>query len=673
MESTSIEMSKSQLSTDQSESLLGGKNADPSSPVNTANISWQGISASTKQGKRCFKVVPPKAILKSVSGKVDSGQLLAVMGPSGSGKTTLLNVLTGRNLSQYDIEGTVLVNGSPARIDTMKSLSGYVQQGSIFVPQLTVKEYLVFQSLVRMDSHLSPAERSQRIEEVITELGLGKVANTRIGNRYDDLVGSGISGGELRRLSLAAEILTNPPLIICDEPTSGLDSYLAENVVNMMKNLAHSGRTVICTIHQPSSEVFILFDRLLLLAEGQVAFMGSLAEAQEHFTSLRMVVPQNFNPADFYLRLLSTIPGNEVECEERIKLICGSYREKQREAAQALEVNGLKGGDGVQPPEEALKTSEPTTTVKVRTGNPYKATWCGQFRALLWRSFITNSREPMITRIKLSQTITVALLLGIVYWSQPNEQGQYDQKAIMNINGAIFILIINLTFMNIFSVVNTFCSELSIFLREHNDGMYRVDTYFLSKQAAELPFQILMPTVLVMILYQMIGFNSSMESYLLFLFVSNLIANCGISFGYMISCMSSSTKMAIALSSPLILPLLLFGGFFINNNSIPIYFEVFKYISWFYYGNEALVIAQWKNVDNIICEKQLAQQSNSTAVSASAHSTSEHRCLHHGSSIIEELSFNVNNSLLDMCCLVTLIIAMRAVAFIALLHKSKKR
>ncbi len=130
-------------------------------------------------------------------------------------------MLTGRNLSQYDIEGTVLVNGSPARIDTMKSLSGYVQQGSIFVPQLTVKEYLVFQSLVRMDSHLSPAERSQRIEEVITELGLGKVANTRIGNRYDDLVGSGISGGELRRLSLAAEILTNPPLIICDEPTSG--------------------------------------------------------------------------------------------------------------------------------------------------------------------------------------------------------------------------------------------------------------------------------------------------------------------------------------------------------------------------------------------------------------------------------------------------------------------
>lgn len=176
-----------------------------------------------------------------------------------------------------------------------------------------------------------------------------------------------------------------------------------------------------------------------------------------------------------------------------------------------------------------------------------------------------------------------------------------------------------------------------------------------------------MPTVLVIILYHMIGFNSSVESYLLFLFVSNLIANCGISFGYMISCMSSSTKMAIALSSPLILPLLLFGGFFINNDSIPIYFVVFKYISWFYYGNEALVIAQWKNVDNIICER------NSTAETSAAAHSSEHRCLQHGSSIIEELSFDVNNSLVDMCCLVTLIIAMRSLAFIALLHKSKKR
>lgn len=145
-----------------------------------------------------------------------------------------------------------------------------------------------------------------------------KCSNSRIGNRYDDLVGSGISGGELRRLAFAAEILTNPPILICDEPTSGLDSYLAESVVKMLRKLTNSGRTVICTIHQPSSEVFILFDRLLLLTEGRFAFMGTLPEAQEHFNSLGMVCPNQFNPADHYLRQISIEPGNEIDSQERI-------------------------------------------------------------------------------------------------------------------------------------------------------------------------------------------------------------------------------------------------------------------------------------------------------------------------------------------------------------------
>ena len=136
----------------------------PNTQLENVNISWHNISVTTKPKRICFRMKNSVPILKSgmlfsmfyfcfgwniyffiVSGQVDSGQLLAIMGPSGSGKTTLLNVLNGRNLSSYDIEGSVLINGQPSRIDMIKSLSGYVQQGSIFVPMLTVKEYLVFQ------------------------------------------------------------------------------------------------------------------------------------------------------------------------------------------------------------------------------------------------------------------------------------------------------------------------------------------------------------------------------------------------------------------------------------------------------------------------------------------------------------------------------------------------
>ncbi|OTF71631.1 hypothetical protein BLA29_009803, partial [Euroglyphus maynei] len=129
----------------------------------------------------------------------------------GSGKTTLLNTLTGRNLSHYNHEGVVLINRQRAQIDTIKSISGYVQQGDLFVPMLTVKEYLIFMSLVRMDrKKFTDHDRNRRIDEIITELELTNCSDSRIGNRYDDIIGTGISTGECRRLSFAAEIVINP-------------------------------------------------------------------------------------------------------------------------------------------------------------------------------------------------------------------------------------------------------------------------------------------------------------------------------------------------------------------------------------------------------------------------------------------------------------------------------
>ncbi|XP_027197959.2 protein white-like [Dermatophagoides pteronyssinus] len=633
-----------------------------------AELSWHQISVWARTEHRsCFRRrISSTQILDSVSGNVKPGQLLAIMGPSGSGKTTLLNRLTGRNLSQYNYEGIVLINGQHAQIDTIKSISGYVQQGDLFVPMLTVREYLVFMSLVRMDRRkFSDHERKCRIDEIIMELELTNCCDSRIGNRYDDIIGSGISTGECRRLSFAAEMLTNPSLLFCDEPTSGLDSYLAESVIKILKKMSQSGRTIICTIHQPSSEVFILFDKISLLTQGKLAFIGSSGEANEFFQSLGFNCPLNFNPADYYLRQISIIPGSKDECLQRINRICHEFKERN-------ENNELKNGNHLV--EESTATDLIIDKQKSKSKSSsstiiYKASWFEQFNALLWRSFISNIREPMITRIKFSQTLTVALLLGIVYWQQ-----KLDQKGIMNINGAIFILIINLTFMNVFSVINTFCSELPIFLREYNNGMYRVDAYFLAKMFSELPYQIIFPTILVSLLYYMIGFYDSFSSFLMFIFISNLIANCGISFGYMISCLSSSTKMAIALSSPLILPLLLFGGFFINNSTIPIYFKLFKYISWFYYGNEALIITQWINIDNITCSTTTTMiNETDNNYHPHDHGGGEQRCLTKGISVIEELSFDPNNLFIDILALIILIIVMRFLAYICLSLKSKIR
>lgn len=212
----------------------------------------------------------------SVNGVAYPGELLAIMGSSGAGKTTLLNTLTFRSASSLEISGTRAVNGYPVSSNTMTCLSAYVQQEDLFIGNLTVREHLIFQALVRMDREIPYRQRMIRVDEVISELALTKCQNTMIGVPG---IKKGISGGEMKRLAFASEVLTDPPLMFCDEPTSGLDSFMAQNVVSVLKSMAKKGKTVICTIHQPSSEMFELFDKILLMAEGRVAFLGRTDDA----------------------------------------------------------------------------------------------------------------------------------------------------------------------------------------------------------------------------------------------------------------------------------------------------------------------------------------------------------------------------------------------------------
>ncbi|CAL4093793.1 unnamed protein product, partial [Meganyctiphanes norvegica] len=120
-------------------------------------------------------------------------------------------------------------------------------------------------------------------------------------------------------------ILTDPSLLFCDEPTTGLDSYNAKKLVKMMRDMTSRGKTILCTIHQPSSEVFEKFDKLLLLAEGRVAYMGSSEGALHFLEGLGHVCPSTFNPADYYIHTLAVQPGHEFNSRERIKRICDNY------------------------------------------------------------------------------------------------------------------------------------------------------------------------------------------------------------------------------------------------------------------------------------------------------------------------------------------------------------
>lgn len=203
----------------------------------------------------------------------------------------------------------------------------------------------------------------------------------------------GLSGGERKRLNIASESLTDPTLLFCDEPTSGLDSFMAHSVLKVLKRLAMKGKTIIVTIHQPSSDLFALFDKLLLMAEGRVAFLGTPSEASNFFNQLSTPCPSNYNPADFYIQQLAVVPGSENESRDNIRRICDTFANSDytKELYKTITTSN--------------KAEENFNNDFKKEVYEYRATWWTQFRAVLWRSWLNVLKEPFLVRVRLIQTV----------------------------------------------------------------------------------------------------------------------------------------------------------------------------------------------------------------------------------------------------------------------------
>lgn len=267
------------------------------------SISAPNIDADTKKGGKVEKV-----ILNDVSGAAFPGEVLALMGPSGSGKSSLLNALSGR--SSFD-SGVITINGKAMTGHSMKRLMSkiaYVKQNDIFFGHLTVRDQLTYTALLRLPGDLPKAEKHQEVDRIIKLLRLTKVADSPI---------MLLSGGEKKRVNIGTELLTDPSILFLDEPTSGtpdemmtcllfrlcsnfyhsplvagLDSTSAVSLIRLLRNLADNhGKTVVTSIHQPSSAVFRSFDRLLMLAEGNVVYFGTPVDSLSYLRGQDLACP----------------------------------------------------------------------------------------------------------------------------------------------------------------------------------------------------------------------------------------------------------------------------------------------------------------------------------------------------------------------------------------------
>lgn len=217
-------------------------------------------------------------------------------------------------------------------------------------------------------------------------------------------------------------------------------------------------------------------------------------------------------------------------------------------------------------------------------------------RWLLWRNALNDFRTPVASKILLIQTLVIGVFFGLIYLRLGS-----DENAAMDRNGLLFILMMNIGFAYLFPILNVFCGEMPIFYREHKNNMYSTFSYYISKQIAELPKYIVLSFILCTIIYWMANIKSDGGVFVQMVLTLVLCAQTSAGLGYFLSAAGESIESATAVSAPILIPLLLFAGFFLNNASVPDYFIWIKYLSWFFYTYDALLIELWGSYGTINC------------------------------------------------------------------------
>ncbi|KAJ1738278.1 hypothetical protein LPJ68_005678 [Coemansia sp. RSA 1086] len=573
-----------------------------------ALLSWSNLNydVKVKDGMR--------RVLHNISGEIYPGELVAIMGSSGAGKTTLLNVLAGR-VQGGRLYGDIQFNGAKRDPHTFKRMLAFVEQDDLMHPLQTVKEALHNSALLRLpNSKYTLEEKEERVETVLRQLRLTHIKDSKIGGFGD----RGVSGGERKRVSIGTELVTDPSILVLDEPSSGLDSSSAEMVITLTKEMARQRNLgTLMTIHQPSAEMVAKFDKLILLSQGKLVYMGPANQALPYFESLGYP-STNSNPANFYIDLMTidfSSPEAMNKSEERVQSLVDSFSQF-REKGEWRKHNGSENGkadtaalsSGVSTRRSSASSAsivaDNNSTSHAESGLVYSEvvkditheeadlalheappmnSWLSELLILLKRDWALTIRSNSFVYGVIVQCLAMMIFVSFVFFQLDN-----DQASVQNRVGTLFTFVLVCTFPVVIPVMTVVMVGRSVLLRERSGGTYRMSSYFLARTLSFVPIIYVPYLAMFTGAYFITHLQYDAGKYFIGLAIIIVHLFASIGFAFAMAMVVSRIEVAHTIAPVTLATLMLFAGNLSNAKAITPVLRWIKYICIFFYSYAGL-------------------------------------------------------------------------------------
>ncbi|XP_052486364.1 pleiotropic drug resistance protein 1 isoform X1 [Gossypium raimondii] len=614
-----IQRSTSSMSFSMSDATVGANGKGKKGmvlPFEPHSITFDDIVYSVDMPQEMKEQGVPEdrlVLLKGVSGAFRPGVLTALMGVSGAGKTTLMDVLAGRKTGGY-IDGNITVSGFPKQQETFARVSGYCEQNDIHSPHVTVYESLLYSAWLRLSSEVDAQTRKMFIEEVMELVELKPLRHALVG-----IPGvNGLSTEQRKRLTIAVELVANPSIIFMDEPTSGLDARAAAIVMRTVRNTVDTGRTVVCTIHQPSIDIFEAFDEVrnifqkkkkrsgsilvsficnsvtkiklqlqlfLMKRGGQEIYVGPLGHHSRHlikyFEGIQGVskIKDGYNPATWMLEVTSTAQELSLGVD-----FAEIYKKSDLYRRNKALIEDL---------------SKPAPGAKeLYFATQYSQSFLTQCTACLWKQHWSYWRNPPYTAVRFLFTTVIALMFGTVFWDLGSKTKTIQDLS--NAMGSMYAAVLFLGIQNASSVQPVVAVERTVFYRERAAGMYSAMPYAIAQVLIEIPYIFVQASVYGLIVYAMIGFEWTVAKFFWYLFFMFFTLLYFTFYGMMAVAVTPNHYIAAIVSAAFYGVWNLFSGFIIPRPSMPIWWRWYYWIcpvSWTLYG---LVVSQFGDITHML-------------------------------------------------------------------------